>query len=220
MTDITTEAMTAEDLLQDDSLFLLRKMCVEFFQLTSAGKVYPRRPPIAVRLPYNDFIFVVKPCTRRRGKEVTVDDRGILIEVLRRQYDSKIGPVSRKGIKIVIEGEARFSSRWKDEGKNIEEVRALVELAEQFHLDPLTVMRRNADRCCCCGKVLIDEVSRCRGIGPECLKHVSAMSWAVSQTEETISKKKELKRKMRECHPDLGGDPEEFKRWSALYHAI
>jgi Family of unknown function (DUF6011) len=40
---------------------------------------------------------------------------------------------------------------------------------------PGAVMARSHDNCCCCGRGLRDELSRSRGIGPECIKNIGFM---------------------------------------------
>jgi len=201
--------ITTSNLLEHDNLFRLRIMCVEFFLRATDGKTYNRRPPIALRLPCGDLTFVVKPTTTHRSNVVTVDDRGVIIECI---HNNK-----KKGVVLLIEGRARYLRSWKDQDRNISELSALVELAEQFRLDPFAVMKQNPNHCCCCGKALTDAVSRARGIGPECLGNFSEV---FGTTREPVKlTKQDYKRKMIQNHPDMGGDPEEFKKWSALYHA-
>jgi hypothetical protein len=55
-----------------------------------------------------------------------------------------------------------------------------VEVMHDFLEDHKAVFARSCDACCCCGRRLIDELSRSRGIGPECIKgmmFVFAKSW-------------------------------------------
>jgi hypothetical protein len=44
--------------------------------------------------------------------------------------------------------------------------------------DHRTVFARSHDNCSCCGKALTDELSRSRGIGPECIKK---LDWVAAQ---------------------------------------
>jgi hypothetical protein len=48
----------------------------------------------------------------------------------------------------------------------------LVQTLEQFHADPASVFQRSQDHCSCCRRKLTDQVSRLRGIGPECWERV------------------------------------------------
>jgi hypothetical protein len=43
---------------------------------------------------------------------------------------------------------------------------------EDFVTDYRAVLARNHDHCCVCGKALTDTLSRSRGIGPECIRHL------------------------------------------------
>ncbi len=46
---------------------------------------------------------------------------------------------------------------------------------EDFLVNPRSVLARSHDNCCCCGRGLRDELSRSRGIGPECIKTIGVM---------------------------------------------
>src|ERR1019366_5654189 len=55
-------------------------------------------------------------------------------------------------------------TRWMcDYSLSLDAAENLVELTKYFLLFPDEVFARSKDRCCCCGKSLTDEVSRCRG---------------------------------------------------------
>jgi hypothetical protein len=43
---------------------------------------------------------------------------------------------------------------------------------EDFLNDPKSLLALSHDNCCCCGRGLRDELSRSRGIGPECIKNI------------------------------------------------
>jgi hypothetical protein len=51
----------------------------------------------------------------------------------------------------------------------------LVRLAGDFLANPAAVAARSADRCSICRRRLTDEVSRSRGVGPECLEYWGAI---------------------------------------------
>ncbi|MEK6259016.1 MAG: DUF6011 domain-containing protein [Planctomycetota bacterium] len=154
-----------DELLKSDDILVLRDICMAFFGSASEGKTYARRPSLALRLPHDDFVMVVKPTTRHEGGIVTVDQRGIVIECLRRFDDRK----SAKWLTVLVTSDVRKLCWMRNETLSIEAATALVEMAGFFAIDPFFVMEKNKDNCCCCGKGLTDEVSRARGIGPECL---------------------------------------------------
>jgi hypothetical protein len=156
-----------DEILKDFTILALRDHCIEFFLEASEGKVYSRAPSLALRLPHEDYVIVVKPMiTRRQG--VMVDDRGVLIECLKRCNDAVQNKFPVKMLKVSVETSAR-KTMWYRNGKSDGAATALVEMARFFVDDPQSVISRNTDNCCCCGKSLRDEVSRARGVGPECL---------------------------------------------------
>lgn len=157
-----------DELLQRSEIRDLRDQCLEFFIAASEGKTYVRTPSLALRLPHDDFIFVIKPTTTHRGKSVKVDGRGVLIECLRRLDDRK----STKQLVVLATDEVKKLSWMRDESLSLKAATALVEMAELFAVDPYRVIEKNTDNCCCCGKGLTDEVSRGRGIGPECMARI------------------------------------------------
>jgi hypothetical protein len=156
-----------DEILKDFAILELRDNCIEFFLEASEGKVYSRAPSLALRLPHEDYVIVVKPMiTRRQG--VMVDDRGVLIECLKRCNDAVQNKFPVRMLKVSVETSAR-KTMWYRNGKSDGAATSLVEMARFFVDDPQSVISRNTDNCCCCGKSLRDEVSRARGVGPECL---------------------------------------------------
>ena len=163
----TQDKDVLDDILRDLGILKLRDNCVSFFLEASQGKIYSRTPSLALRLPHKDYVIVVKPTTTHAGG-VMVDDRGVLIECLKRCNDANGNnfPVRMLGVRV---GTSAQKTRWYLDGKSDEAAMALVEMARSFLADPQSVIARNTDNCCCCGKALRDEVSRARGVGPECL---------------------------------------------------
>jgi len=47
------------------------------------------------------------------------------------------------------------------------------ELVDTFVRSPEKVFEASKDHCCFCGRKLTDQLSRCRGIGPECLERIT-----------------------------------------------
>lgn len=163
----TKERNVLDETLRDLAILELRDKCVTFFVDASQGKIYSRSPPLALRMPHGDYVIVVKPTTTH-SNGVMVDDRGVLIECLKRCKDAAENKFPVKMLAVQVETSAK-KTRWYSNGKSDEAAMALVEMAKLFVADPQSVIARNTNHCCCCGKPLHDAVSRARGVGPECL---------------------------------------------------
>jgi hypothetical protein len=175
------EGLEIGESVSDPVLIEFRDACVTFFLEASRGKVYHRRPPLALRLPHDDFVIVVKPTTTHCHDDVMVDDRGIVIEVLRRCPDAVGNKFPVKMLRVMVEETAR-PKMWRLRGEGIRAAKALIEMAKDFLNAPRSVIERNKDNCCCCGKSLRDETSRARGVGPECLTKMGVFfSWGAFQ---------------------------------------
>lgn len=163
----TQDTAFLDEILRDHAILELRDNCVAFFLEASEGKIYSRTPSLALRLPHDDYVVVVKPTTTH-SNGVMVDDRGVLIECLKRCNDAVQNKFPVKMLGVCVETSAR-KTMWYRNGKSDGAATALVEMARLFVDDPQSVIARNTNNCCCCGKSLRDEVSRARGVGPECL---------------------------------------------------
>lgn len=163
----TKEINVLDETLRDLVILELRDKCVAFFLDASHGKTYSRTPPLALRLPHGDYVIVVKP-TATHSNGVMVDDRGVLIECLKRCKDAAESKFPVRMLSVLVETTAR-KTRWYHNGKSDEAATAIVEMAKLFVADPQSVIAKNTNNCCVCGKALRDEVSRARGVGPECL---------------------------------------------------
>jgi hypothetical protein len=220
-----------DEILQSDGLLTLRDMCVAFFKAASDGKTYTRSPSIALRLPHEDFIIVVKPTTRHDGGIVTVDQRGIVVECLCQLNHRQ----SAKWLTILVTDTVK-KTRWlRDISLSIQAATALVKMAGNFVADPRSVIEKNKNNCCCCGKGLTDQVSRARGIGPECLERINTVFGLTTHKDncnqipdcliETLglsgdSTKEEARAKFKKLlvasHPDRGGSSDGFQSLNAL----
>ncbi len=49
-------------------------------------------------------------------------------------------------------------------------LRLVFRTAHDLLTDPMHLFSKQADKCCCCNKALTEVESRCRGIGPECIR--------------------------------------------------
>ena len=163
----TKDTKVLDEILRDLAILELRENCVAFFLDASQGKTYSRKPPLALRLPHGDYVIVVKPTTTR-SNGVRVNDHGVLIECLKECKDAVENKFPVRMLAVLVETSAK-KMRWYFNGKSEEAAMALVEMAKLFVADPQSVIARNTNNCCCCGKPLRDEVSRARGVGPECL---------------------------------------------------
>jgi hypothetical protein len=66
-----------------------------------------------------------------------------------------------------------------DPDERARRLRLVVDTIHAFLMTPEQVFARQADHCCCCGKILTDIVSKTRGIGPECLRYFCSFTdWA------------------------------------------
>jgi hypothetical protein len=63
------------------------------------------------------------------------------------------------------------------------DVRRIVSTIRSFMDDGRAVLARCRDNCCICGRALTDELSRARGIGPECIRFCGSFLY---QSERSI----------------------------------
>lgn len=136
---------------------------------------YKRRPNLGLRLGLEGGKTLAirpgwRPASRRRitgGWEVTrpgeLDPSRVELELL--------GP-GRLLATHLTPGRLYPGRVLLNMAKNREHLRLVADAAHAFLLDPMATFAAGgqADHCCSCGKPLSDEVSRTRGIGPECVK--------------------------------------------------
>lgn len=65
-------------------------------------------------------------------------------------------------------------------GRSDAALERMVGVMQDFITDPDAVFSRSAGRCCLCQRALTDEVSRGRGIGPECVQKYAGISRTAS----------------------------------------
>jgi hypothetical protein len=68
----------------------------------------------------------------------------------------------------------------------VEDVRRIVATIRDFLDDSRAVLARDCDHCCICGRHLTDEVSRSRGIGPECILKTDVVAVLAGDAEDFI----------------------------------
>ena len=155
-----------------------------YFAFRVGDKTFKRRPSLALRFVGDGFVAVVKPNWNSKTKTInsswlafeyqtetdgtmTVRDCGgyISADDVRLTHfrlfcssddylsmpEHKQPEIRKQSIELAIEKTAK--------------VRALF---SQFAVDPYAVAKQSENECLCCGRPLTDEVSRARGIGPEC----------------------------------------------------
>jgi hypothetical protein len=111
-----------------------------------------------------------------------VDEAGLVLHVGAQWADADGVLRQRKLLGLVTVNGHLWSRKlnhllvdWKRDGAELS--RQVVNLAGEFLADPEAAFARSADHCCVCGKTLTEPLSRSRGIGPECMRHVTYLRW-------------------------------------------
>lgn len=193
-----TPEQTVEHFQQQINLPVLKDMLTTFFQAKASdkGDKLLRRPPIAVRLLDGvEHVYTVRPGWKSPairlfdkmtfqpnasddvldteacgGRYVRVQQHGrfefdkLFVDAVHQEHG--------KCAKFVFDGTTMRLTSWYH-SRYFEALQNFAQTAKEFVLFPWQVFSRSADHCCICGKPLIDDISRGRGIGPECLRHVS-----------------------------------------------
>ena len=141
------------------------------------GKTFARKPSYGLRLfGADDHTLVgISPSYKRHTK--TVESCCHRVEVLGEveRYLAPVAPrpfyqLERRLTLVVYLGGATWKLLRKSAVADLE---TLVPILEDFLIDPDSVLRRSTTYCAICGRHLTDGQSRARGVGPECLHHVS-----------------------------------------------
>jgi hypothetical protein len=163
------------------------EMAVNYFQCKCLNKTnLERRPPVALCLRDPDHVFTLKPGFRQPVKRL-VNGIVTFAEYGQMEFDALYidcvsvvemppldgRPVLRhqRACKLRLDESGRLSQSgtWYYRYGPIA-VHEFVNTVNDFILFPWQIFSRSKDRCCCCGKPLTDEISRSRGVGPECLR--------------------------------------------------
>ena len=124
---------------------------------------YGRQPTVGLKLDLPDNLTLgIRPGWKKGyGDLGTVDLDVIGLELL--------GPGKLLCLKLspdkISSGRLNLSM-----AVNKERLAVVLATAKDLLMDPMELFSRQADRCCCCHKQLTDDVSRTRGIGPECIR--------------------------------------------------
>ena len=163
-------------------------MSVNYFRCKCLDKTnLERRPPVSLCLRDPDHVFTVRPGflspkkRRQQNGSVTIEEYGqmqfetVYIDCVSiTELPSQNGRAILKhtnACKLQLDESGQLSQHgtWYYRYAPIA-VHEFVNVVSEFILFPWQILSRSKDRCCCCGKWLTDDISRSRGIGPECLR--------------------------------------------------
>jgi hypothetical protein len=154
----------------EGDLQALGRIAEGFFRERSAGESFSRRPNLSIRLvaPGSPPArLIVYPEWRSSAKQLNPSHVQIELVVDRLAESGRRAWEIRLSVKDGAVKEMGFSYRHGEQAAE-----RVGEIVRAFVDDPFAVFAQSADHCCMCGRPLIDEVSRARGIGPECLQRV------------------------------------------------
>jgi uncharacterized protein (TIGR02996 family) len=132
-----------------------------------------RRPPISLRLiaegepPAKLVVLPHATVYGRRGQ------RAVRLDCARMDcdlVDTDSAGKSHVRLRVGLSPCAAHIS-WERLVGAADDARRVVETVRDFITDRRAVLARCHDHCCVCGRGLTDELSRGRGIGPECVQH-------------------------------------------------
>jgi hypothetical protein len=164
-----------------------REIASSIFKTKADGKVYTRKPPIALRLrdAETPSLVAATPSWSRYGRKLNCEE--VRVEVLREQKvttkDGKEKFLLDCPLAVV------FAPAWPPRlcryGLDPDCDSTLASIVQAFLADPLQVTRRSTNNCCICGRGLTDGASKSRGIGPECLKSIPMLLFKQSLIDFT-----------------------------------
>ena len=152
-----------------------RLLCERHFEGALEGKgPFRRRPSVSLRFVCDTPVatkLVACPCgTVRHGEYVPHADK-VYCELLQEQPTIVNGVEARKFIRhLTFTVKPEGASLGTIYPSAVEDAGNALGVMADFISDARTVFARSHNHCCCCGKRLRDELSRARGIGPECVR--------------------------------------------------
>lgn len=157
----------------------LRRVASAFFAEATDGKVYKRRPGVSIRLPVDGdppATLIIAPGWDSRKKVVNTASVRLELKVIR-MADQEIPTVE---LAVVLEDRREpnlmcWSLKWPEGAKR------LTHTVAAFLVEPTATFAKASDHCCMCGHPLTDEISRARGIGPECHAYVTSIRRAIER---------------------------------------
>ena len=172
-----------QEAFQRGPLAAFRHRMEPFFEAMRerANEPYKRRPNISLRLicagdpPAK---VIVLPLLRGRHKELHLVCSEQHLELLEeREVITREGPAKKFSQMLTVKLRPDCATSGTISVTVYDEVRRLVATIADFMDNPAAVLARSHDRCCICGRGLTDELSRSRGIGPECIKKVDMFAF-------------------------------------------
>jgi hypothetical protein len=154
-----------------------RRMEVFFRAAVADREPFQWRPPISLRLIVQGSQpakLVIAPHLHRDRDGVYLRPETHCIELLEQvDVETKNGKAWHGERQLAIENtgyrrDVPTASRFSKNA--LADAARLVTTLRDFLTDHRTVLARSCDQCSICGKGLTDELSRARGIGPECIK--------------------------------------------------
>jgi hypothetical protein len=143
--------------------------------LEGAEEPFKRRPPVSLRLICQGeppAKLVVPPGWNSVAKTVNLDwapcelfqeTRDVVRDICVRRFGKQVS------FSIGAERPSRVGAIYRTAEADVGRA---IEVMRDFLGDHGAVFARSHDHCSCCGRALIDELSRSRGIGPECIKKI------------------------------------------------
>jgi uncharacterized protein (TIGR02996 family) len=137
---------------------------------------FKRKPPISLRLIADSdrpSKLIVLPCHSVRGhgdnRFVTLDCSRVMCELINTDPAPRTSP-KRLVLKIL----PATASTWRYFYLTaLDDLHRALKVIQDFVTDRHQVLARAHDHCSICGRRLTDELSRSRGIGPECIQSCS-----------------------------------------------
>jgi hypothetical protein len=165
----------------EDVLEAYRDRLTKFFVVTRDGlaekgkEPFDRKPPVGLTLvvagdPFQKLIAHPRVRHDATGGYLVPEQHSIeLFEMKAGTGVGVVAPVYFKKLDFADTGPRAFrlGTIYKSAA---DDARRVVETIGEFLTDARVVLARGCDHCCICGRSLTDEVSRSRGIGPECFR--------------------------------------------------
>ncbi len=175
-----------------------------------AGKeMASRRPATLLKISVPHWTIEIKPTVSSSPNGWRCDGSATIKMIGKSSADGR-------GVVCKLNGKGRLRLyRWfRDHEKTEELLSTLCRALDEVAVQPAMLITTREECCGICGRGLSDEVSKVRGIGPECWKiwdHIQIVinspEWQAVQQDEMA----ELRRLMQQYHPDkVGGDVDRF----------
>jgi hypothetical protein len=167
--DWTSIRQEANDILAESAaLEPFRVQMRAVFAPMMSRPAYSRRPPVSLRLICGTdppMKLIVRPA----WPPLNLDR--IHCELLQQRGTTHEGEAVRQyDLMLTLRCTPQHREVGRMRTSAVKNVRTVITTIEAFLRDPIGMLARSHDHCCCCGRRLTDELSRARGIGPECIK--------------------------------------------------